>query len=105
MQYEQFFALRLAQLRSQKKVSAREMSLALGQNSSYINRIENGRSFPQMQNFFYICEYLNIPPAEFFDPSNKEPEHLDATYAALKKLSPARLALVSQLIDELSKAK
>ena len=37
------FALRLSALRQQKGVSAREMSLALGQNTNYINRIENGK--------------------------------------------------------------
>ena len=31
--------------------SAREMSLALGQNPSYINRIENGKALPSMQGF------------------------------------------------------
>ena len=39
--FEDFFAERLISLRNQKNVSAREMSLALGQNGSYINRIEN----------------------------------------------------------------
>ena len=39
--YENLFAERIAELREKKNVSAREMSLALGQNESYINRIEN----------------------------------------------------------------
>lgn len=63
--YEEFFSRRLAQLRAQKGVSAREMSLAIGQNSSYINRIENQRAFPSMQGFFYICEYLGVTPGAF----------------------------------------
>ena len=46
--------------------SAREMSLALGQNPSYINRIENGKALPSMQGFFSICEYLQITPGDFF---------------------------------------
>ncbi|MDY4880683.1 MAG: helix-turn-helix transcriptional regulator, partial [Gemmiger sp.] len=45
------FALRLSALRQQKGVSAREMSLALGQNTNYINRIENGKNYPSMQSF------------------------------------------------------
>ena len=49
--YEEFFSRRLAQLRAQKGVSAREMSLAIGQNSSYINRIENQRAFPRLLQF------------------------------------------------------
>lgn len=49
--YEEFFVERLSSLRNQKNVSAREMSLALGQNESYINRIENRLAFPSMQVF------------------------------------------------------
>ena len=64
--FEEFFVERLTSLRNQKKVSAREMSLALGQNESYINRIENRLAFPSMQVFFYICEYFQITPQEFF---------------------------------------
>ena len=45
---EDNFAERLAQLREDKQVSAREMSLAIGQNCSYINRIENKKAFPSM---------------------------------------------------------
>ena len=39
--YEEFTQNRIAQLRTQKEVSARDMSLSLGQNNSYINQIEN----------------------------------------------------------------
>ena len=65
--YEEGFALRLAQLRNKKGVSARDMSLSIGQNAGYINTIESGKAFPSMTVFFYICEYLDITPEEFFD--------------------------------------
>ena len=39
---ENDFALRLATLRTKKNVSAREMSLSIGQSEGYINNIENG---------------------------------------------------------------
>ena len=54
---------------NQKNVSAREASLALGQNKSYINRIENKQTFPSMQ-FFYIYEYLEASPKGFFNEKN-----------------------------------
>lgn len=44
MIYEDEFSLRLAQLRNKKGVSARDMSLSIGQNHSYINNIENGKA-------------------------------------------------------------
>ena len=71
--YEEDFARRLAQLRVKKGVSARDMSLSIGQNPGYINTIENGKAFPTMVNFFYICEFLGVTPQEciFFDDSVK----------------------------------
>ena len=38
-------ALRISKLRLQKNVSARNMSLSLGQNEGYINKIENKKGF------------------------------------------------------------
>ena len=49
--YNKKFAERLYKLRTQKNVSAREMSLDIGQNDSYINRIENAKALPSMQAF------------------------------------------------------
>ena len=68
--YENFFGDRLQQLRDLKKISARKMSLDIGQNASYINHIENNKNFPTMENFFYICDYLKITPEEFFAMDN-----------------------------------
>ena len=51
---EDFVQERIAQLRLQKNVSARDMSLSLGQNNSYINRIENKKALPSLQGLFNI---------------------------------------------------
>lgn len=72
--YEEQFSKRLAELRTKKGVSARDMSLSIGQNPGYIRAIECGTTFPTMSNFFYICEYLNVTPQEFFD-FDKEPSN------------------------------
>ena len=70
--YERFFLDRLLALRTQKGVSAREMSLALGQSENYINYIDNERGFPSMRVFFAICVYLGVTPKEFFDDGSEE---------------------------------
>ena len=54
------FIKRLVELRVSKGVSARDMSLSMGQSPGYINNIENGVNFPSMTVFFYICEYFGI---------------------------------------------
>ena len=54
--YEEDFPIRLAKLRAQKGVSARDMSLSIGQNAGYINNIENGKALPSMSSYNFICE-------------------------------------------------
>lgn len=101
--YEEFTQERITQLRIQKGVSARDMSLSLGQNDSYINRIENKKALPSLPVLFYICEYFNITPKEFFDEGNTYPDQLSAVVEDLKKLDAAALANVAALIKELAK--
>lgn len=64
--YKQEFITRLRNFRNARNISAREMSLSLGQNVNYINLIENGKRLPSMQGFFSICEYLDLAPHDFF---------------------------------------
>jgi len=49
---ENFIGARIAQLRTIKKVSAREMSLDIRQGEAYINNIENRKALPSMSGFF-----------------------------------------------------
>ena len=100
---EENFAERLSQLRESKQVSAREMSLAIGQNCSYINRIENKKAFPSMQCFFYICDYLQITPQEFFDDDSQSPHTLNELMESLKTLSPKQLNLINNIVIEFQK--
>lgn len=73
MDYFNFFYQRLNELRTKKGISARDMSLSLGQSESYINKIENKKSMPSMSLFFYICDFLEIHPKDFFDDRLEDP--------------------------------
>ncbi len=85
------FSLRLAKLREIKGVSAREMSLSIGQCESYINGVENGANFPSMTVFFYICDYLKITPEEFFATENKNPAKVQELVNTVKGLTDEQL--------------
>ena len=98
---EKDFALRLAKLRTKKNVSAREMSLSIGQNPNYINQIETGSSIPSLCGVFYICEYLGITPAEFFETENINPQKLNKIIGNLKKLNDEQLELIEKLVKNL----
>ena len=63
----QFIRERISDLRCQKQVSERKMSLDLGHSTSYIRSITSGKSLPSITEFLYICDYLGITPREFFN--------------------------------------
>ena len=86
------FCKRLSQLRISKGVSARDMSLSIGQSPNYINVIEGGKNYPSMESFFYICEYLGITPKEFFDIESPAP-------AKISEVAEITKALPSEQID------
>ena len=99
--YDTALRKRLAQLRGQKGVSAREMSLALGQNTGYISNIESGKTLPSMTEFFAICDYFGITPVEFFDTQQVNPKLSRETLALLSQLDESDLALTLTNIKRL----
>lgn len=99
--YEKLFYERLSRLRTQKGVSARDMSLSLGQSESYINKIENKKALPSMKGFFYICEYLNIHPKDFFDDEVVAPTKLTEMVEELKKLNDIQLEHLLAIIKDI----
>ena len=95
------FAARLSELRMQKGVSARDMSLSIGQSAGYINNIENGINLPSMSAFFYICEYLGITPSDFFEADKHNPSKLIQLMESAKRLPDNQLDLLLQIINQL----
>ena len=95
------FAARLSELRMQKGVSARDMSLSIGQSAGYINNIENGINLPSMSAFFYICEYLGITPSDFFGADKRNPSKLSQLMESAKRLPDNQLDLLLQIINQL----
>ena len=101
MDYIEWFYNRLTQLRIQKGVSARDMSLSLGQSESYINKIENRRTLPSFTGFLYICEYFEITPQEFFN-SHTAPQKTKELMEELGKLTPAQTEHILQVVKDLT---
>lgn len=100
--YDKKFINRLTELRLQRKVSARDMSLSIGQNQNYINNIENGKTMPSMSAFLSICDYLGITPSEFFDTHNTQPERLREAIKNLQKLDNERFNNITAVIANLA---
>lgn len=103
MDYAELFRNRLIQLRNNLDVSARDMSLSLGQSESYINKIENRKTLPSMQSFFYICDYLHIHPKDFFDENFHNPSSTDELFQKFNSLSNQQQQHLLALINDLLK--
>ena len=102
MDYIEWFYGRLTELRIQKGVSARDMSLSLGQSESYINKIENKRTLPSFTGFIYICEYFEITPQEFFNDKAASPIKMKELIEELEKLTPEQADHVLQIVKDIT---
>ena len=63
--YEEFIAKRISTLRTNKNVSAREMSLAIGQNESYIIESKTDTLCRQCNVSFIFANILILPRKSF----------------------------------------
>lgn len=99
---EDFFRDRLRFLRNERGISAREMSLSLGQNESYINKLETGKTSTTIASFLNICEYLDISPSDFFKNDVKTSistsKEIDFY---IKKLSSSQVKYIKALLEDL----
>jgi transcriptional regulator with XRE-family HTH domain len=100
---EKLLGKRVAQLRMAKGVSARDMSLSIGQGHAYINNIENEKVLPSIRGLQYICEYLNISLKDFFNFNSVAPERLNDIIQDLETLSSEQLANVAGIVKGLKR--
>lgn len=96
--FEVLFYDPLTKLRIEKGVSARDMSLTIGQSSGYINGLENRNGFPSIQVFINICEYLGVTPSEFFDDSINCPTEYKEIISDLNVLDMEQLHNIQAII-------
>ena len=101
--YETFVRERITQLRLKKGVSEYQMSYDLGHSRGYIYNISSGKSLPPMSEFFSICDYFNITPAEFFDDGMSNPALIQEAISGLSQLSDEDVLLVLNLVNRLKK--
>ena len=96
------FAKRLIELRGLKGSSARNMSLSIGRDGSYIGKIERKIFLPTVAEFYYICEFLGILPEEFFNYELDNPAIIKEISNDLAKLDNTQLANVKGIVQSLA---
>lgn len=101
--YTQFIRERIAKLRTQENIFARELGFRLGQSGGYINSIENGNSLPSLRGFLNICEYFQITPHEFFNEDIEYPKILHDIMSGCSDLDKETLDSILVLINKINK--
>ena len=101
MEYD-FIRQRIIELRIKKGVSEYQMSLDLGHSRSYMQNIASGRSKPSIEEFLYMCEYLNVSPRDFFDERKAEPILVQKALDGMRTLSDRDLIFLLSMIDRLN---
>lgn len=66
-----FIKKRITELRLQKDVSERKMSLDLGKGENYIRNLSNGYFLPSYEVLGEIAEYFGLTLSEFFCEDEK----------------------------------
>jgi len=100
-EFNDFLSERITRLRTAKGVSARDMSLTLGQGAGYINSIENKNSLPSMHVFYFICEYFKISPRDFFDEESAAPDKLNMLTTDMKSLTLEQLDNIARIVQDI----
>jgi len=101
MDYVKYVSERITKLRTSKGVSARDMSISMGQNVNYVNNIENRKAEPSLSGFFIILEYFGVSPQEFFDTGNTNPVQLNDFIEDVKQLDDSELFHLSHFMKEI----
>lgn len=98
---EMFIREKIAKLRTNKNISARELSLRLGQSEGYINSIENGRANPSVEMLRYILEELGVSFSEFFEEENNNPDLIRELIKEAKRLDRKTLESLLNIIKHM----
>ena len=79
------------------------MNEFIGQSEGYINKIESGYSLPSLSGFFYICEFLEVTPYEFFNYYIKDDGKIQKILNILFSLSPRQLDYFFEILNDIKK--
>ena len=95
---ENYVKQRIIKLRISKNISARKLSIELGQGQNYITHIENGQSSISLESLENICDYFGISVSDFFDEKTEYPLQYRKIIEELNKLDSIELEKVFDMI-------
>lgn len=98
-EFRAFIGSRITELRMEKNVSERGMSLELGKSESYIRSITSGLTLPSLKEMFNIVSYFGISITDFFAPAEETDGRYHRLCERLRKLDDEQLDKVDVFLD------
>lgn len=93
-----FIRDRYAKIRLAHNMSARKLSLELGQSTEYINQIESGKNMPSVEGLLNFCNYFNISVGEFFEERFNYPVEYAGILEELNKMDAMTVKHIYELL-------
>lgn len=101
----EYIRARIDELRNEKGLSERKLSLELGLNTGYFYDIRTEKSLPSLSEFLSLCEYLKITPKEFFDNNDKISLVKNQAKAIIEQLDDSDVETLLIVIEKFLKDK
>lgn len=98
---QKFLIDRLGVIRTNAKLSTRELSLRLGKSASYISNFSNGKFVMSMDTLFDAIEICGSTPEEFFSDNIKDYQKNKEIMDEIKKLPFNKRDVVLQFIKQI----
>ncbi len=98
-----YIGKRITQLRIDRKLSERKLSLDLGHNSGYFYNISSGRSLPSLKELLAICDYFGMSPKEFFSGDEEPSIKKQQTKMLIDTLDEEDLDTIMDIIRKITK--
>lgn len=95
---------RIGQLRLEKGISERELSLGIGKGHTYIADLGFRSGNPTYKTLVAISDYFGITLAELFDPECKNPTTTKKIDKELHRLCGENYAAIPELLSQFSEA-
>ncbi len=89
---------RYAKIRLAHNISARKLSMELGQSTEYINQIENGRCLPSVEGLLNFCDYFQISVGEFFEERFQYPVQYSKIIEELNQMDEQTVGKIYELL-------
>ncbi|MCI9009918.1 MAG: helix-turn-helix transcriptional regulator [Clostridia bacterium] len=89
---------RYAKIRLAHDISARKLSMELGQSTEYINQIENGRCLPSVEGLLNFCDYFQISVGEFFEERFQYPVQYSKIIEELNRMDEQTVGKIYELL-------